>query len=226
MKNFNMFRKLCGEGALKNVVIVTNRWGEVEPRVGEAREAELAGDDLFFKPAIDNGARMARHEDTLPSAERIIRLMLENRPLPLRIQEELVTERKDITKTDAGEELDRELVSQVKKYEQELQVLVEDIQEAIRGRDEETKMELEAETQKVKEQIEKLEKDRKRLKSDYEDERRKLETAIRQIESTGMREVKRASDKHPQQINHLKRRLGTNSKGSDDDDWIAIPIYE
>lgn len=221
-----MFRKLCGEGALKNVVIVTNRWGEVEPRVGEAREAELAGDDLFFKPAIDNGARMARHEDTLPSAERIIRLMLENRPLPLRIQEELVTERKDITKTDAGEELDRELVSQVKKYEQELQVLVEDIQEAIRGRDEETKMELEAETQKVKEQIEKLEKDRKRLKSDYEDERRKLETAIRQIESTGMREVKRASDKHPQQINHLKRRLGTNSKGSDDDDWIAIPIYE
>ena len=98
-----MFRKLCGESTLRNVVIVTNMWGEVDPRVGEAREAELMGKDIFFKPALDKGAQIARNENTVTSARKIIRLVLDNHPLPLRIQEELVNEGKDITETCAGE---------------------------------------------------------------------------------------------------------------------------
>lgn len=89
-KNFGMFRKLFGDKVLRNVVIVTNRWGEVDPRVGERREAELAGDHLFFKPVLAKGARIARHHGTVPSAEAIIRLILENPPLPLRTQEDLM----------------------------------------------------------------------------------------------------------------------------------------
>ena len=41
-RNFNMFRKLCGDETLRNVVIVTNMWGEVSPAQGAARERELA----------------------------------------------------------------------------------------------------------------------------------------------------------------------------------------
>ena len=39
-KNPSMFRKVCGDGALRNVIIVTNMWGEVDPQTGNAREAE------------------------------------------------------------------------------------------------------------------------------------------------------------------------------------------
>src|SRR5258708_39114952 len=92
MKNFRMFRKLCGEDAFKNVVIVTNRWKGLDPGVGEVRQDELATKDQYFKPVLDQGARMARHDNTVPSAERIIRLILNNHPLPLHIQEELVDE--------------------------------------------------------------------------------------------------------------------------------------
>ncbi len=87
-----MFRKLCGVRGLKNVIIVTNGWEQVDLRVAEAREAQLAGKDFFFKPVLDRGARMTRHYNTVPSAQKIIRLVLENHPRPLRIQgDQMVT---------------------------------------------------------------------------------------------------------------------------------------
>jgi len=55
-----MFRKLCGDSTLQNVVIVTNMWGEVDPQVGGACEAELMREDIFFKPILDKGAQIAR----------------------------------------------------------------------------------------------------------------------------------------------------------------------
>ena len=53
-RNFDTFRRLCGDAALKNAVLVTNMWGEVSGNIGEAREKELSS--KIFKPALDNGA--------------------------------------------------------------------------------------------------------------------------------------------------------------------------
>ena len=55
-----MFRKLCGDSTLQNVVIVTDMWGGVNPQVGGAREAELVREGIFFKPVLDKGAQIAR----------------------------------------------------------------------------------------------------------------------------------------------------------------------
>ena len=44
VRNFKMFRQLCGDSTLKNVIFVTNMWGKVPKEVGEAREKELAED--------------------------------------------------------------------------------------------------------------------------------------------------------------------------------------
>lgn len=126
-KNFDMFRKLCGDDALKNTLIVTNMWGEVDHKAGKAREAKLAKADLFFKPVLDRKARMVRHENTVASAEKIIRLVANNRPLPLRIQEELVKERKTILETSAGEELSRELNVQIKRSREEMRAFEEEL---------------------------------------------------------------------------------------------------
>jgi len=46
-----MFRELCGDSTLKNVILVTNMWGDVSGSVGEARERELARE--FFKPVLE-----------------------------------------------------------------------------------------------------------------------------------------------------------------------------
>ena len=122
-----MFRELCGESTLKNVVVVTNMWSEVSREVGEAREAELASRDIFFKPVLDKGAQLVRHENTQESAQAIMHYLISNHPLALRIQRELVDQHMDISQTAAGEELNRELMEQIRRHREEMRALQEDM---------------------------------------------------------------------------------------------------
>lgn len=181
-RNFRMFRNLCGENALQNVVVVTNMWGDVDPEIGDAREAELMREDAFFKPVLDQGARMARHENTVLSAEAIIRLLVENHPLPLQIQTELVDEQKDIVETSAGQELNRELTGQIRKHEEEIRVITEEMEQAVKEKDEETRNELEAEKKRMHEEIWKFEGDAKRLASDYRREKSEFQARLAEME--------------------------------------------
>ena len=206
-----MFRKLCGDSTLQNVVIVTNRWGEVEPQVGEAREAELAREDIFFKPVLDKGARMARHDNTAPSAETIVRLILENHPLPLRIQQELVDEHKDISETGAGEELNRELNSRIRKYQEEMRTLKEQMEQTIKDKDEETRKELEIESQRMEGEISRFLTDAKRLESEYEKEKTRLEQCLEQARI----ETNSNAAQYKQQIDELKDALKANAEASE-----------
>ena len=206
-KNFTMFRKLCGENALKNVVIVTNMWGDVQPEIGEARETELKQDNMFFKPVLNRGARITRHDNTRFSAERILGLFLDNRPLPLRIQEELVDEAKDIARTDAGEELNRELDERMKKIDREMLELREEIRIAIKEKDEETKRELESVTQSMREQTKKVGSDRCRLESDYKKEKARFEALMQQKELETREETERLKVQYQQEIIRLTNVL-------------------
>ena len=160
-----MFRKLCGERTLKNVVIVTNMWGAVDRRVGERREAELSRGKDFFKPALEKSAQMARHENTVLSAQGILRLILNNHPLPLRIQVELVDEHKGVSNTDAGGELNQELNAQIMKNEEDMRALRKEMQQAIQDKDEETREELEGVIKQAEEDNQKLREETKKLKN-------------------------------------------------------------
>jgi hypothetical protein len=226
MKNFGMFRKLCGDSALKNVVIVTNRWGEVERQVGEAREAELAREDMFFKPVLDRGAQMARNENTVPSAEKILRLILQNHPEPLRIQKELVDEGKKITETDAGEELDRKLNEQIRKHQREVKTLMEDMQKAMKDKDEQTRKELEIETKRMEREIERFQNDSKRLESDYQKERERLDTRMQQVESRAKEEAERVAAQYQKQIDELMANSRNNAVPDSEKARMRMQIEE
>jgi hypothetical protein len=90
-------------------------WGEVTPQLGEERERELAIQDDFFKPALDKGAKMMRHHNNLDSAHEIIRHLLRNNPMALKIQREIVEEHRDVSQTAAAEEIERELRAQMER---------------------------------------------------------------------------------------------------------------
>ncbi|KAJ7868176.1 hypothetical protein B0H13DRAFT_1724716 [Mycena leptocephala] len=105
--NLNMFRQLCGDNNLNNTVIVTTMWSKVGRE--EAREAELAINNAWFKPILDRGARLSRHHNDIQSAQTIIHSIIENQPRTLQIQHELVDLGKDISQTIVGEELNRVL---------------------------------------------------------------------------------------------------------------------
>ena len=125
MINFKMFRKLCGDTTLRNAVIVTNMWGQVDLQVGIAREVELMREDTFFKPVVVRGTRIIRHWNSSISARHIIHRVRNNHPLPLLIQKELVDEHKNIYETSASEELALEINAQIRERREEMRVVKE-----------------------------------------------------------------------------------------------------
>jgi chromosome segregation ATPase len=198
-----MFRQLCGEKTLKNVVIVTTMWGNVNLADGEAREAELASRDIFFKPVLQKHAQMARSDYTIESEQAILRMILRNHPLPLRIQEELVDEHMDISETAAGEELNREFMRQMRRHKEELNQLKKEMA-AAKNKDEETRRELEDECRKLVAKMEQVQNDSQRLESDYRAEKTRLEQKIQDAAERTRRTLAKESRKYQDQIQAVK----------------------
>ncbi|EMD33879.1 hypothetical protein CERSUDRAFT_125649 [Gelatoporia subvermispora B] len=180
-RNFSMFRKLCGDEALRNVVIVTNMWGEVTTERGAAREKELASDDILFKPVLDKGARMVRHDNTCESAQAILNLLVNKKPRVLRIQKELVEEHKDISQTAAGVELERELAALAAKHREELAQVKQEMREALLAKDMETREELDKVRGELEGSVKKIENDRERLSSEYAQEKARADEMMRNL---------------------------------------------
>jgi hypothetical protein len=166
-RNFNMFQKICGDKALPNVVLVTNMWGAVSSHVAQQREDELKQSNLFFKPALEKGAKITRHLGDRGSAERIIRSLLNNHPLPLLIQEEL-EQGKELINTSAAMELSRELHDQMEEHEAKARGLAEQRGQGKGRKDERMKKELKARIDQLKEKTKKLKSEAKRLASGWQ----------------------------------------------------------
>ena len=174
-----MFRELCGDSTLKNVVLVTNMWGEVSPEDGQDREDQLSGD--FFKSVLDKGAQMVRHHNTAESTHDIIRRIIDNHPAVLQIQHELVDEQKDIVDTAAGEVINKELNELMRRHQVELKKVQEEMMQAMKEKDEETRQELEDERKKMQERMDKMKKDSDEMASKYAEEKERMEDKMKQM---------------------------------------------
>ena len=210
-----MFRKLCGDNALKNVIIVTNMWGEVDSKVGNEREAELIREDIFFKPVLERGAQMARHENSVRSAQSIIRRILKNHPLPLLIQEELIDKHMDISATSAGEELNREINAHIRRHKGGMHSLEARMEQAMKDKDEEKKGVIETEMHRMQRALERFRHDSERLESYHKKEKEKLEDQMGQMESEARQEADRISAQYQRQVDEMKDTLHTNTEASE-----------
>lgn len=141
-RSFKLFRNLCGDASLKNVVIVTNMWDNVTLEEGQAREEELSTDNRFFKPALDEKAIMLRHDNTTESARGIIRTIFANHPLPLAIQKEVVDDKTPLHETNVGKVLAEDLKESAQWFLKEMKNLKDDIAESMQQRDEKARRDL------------------------------------------------------------------------------------
>jgi len=190
VRNFRMLRELCGEKTLKNVILMTSKWGRVTPQEGADREQQLK--DKYFKAAIEKGAQLCRYTNTPESAQAILRTIFKNEPLVLQIQHELVDQGKDIGQTGAGEELNREIREAVEMYQREIGGLEEDMQEAMMEKDEESREELEEERRRKQEEMEKLREDSTEMESKFEKARREMEERINTMFEAQMKQIQDA----------------------------------
>lgn len=103
LTNLRMFRKLCGETALKNVILVTTFWDKVDLAEGERREAELVSSDKFWGRMIKKESKVRRcYHDKPDSAFSILNEFTTFSECVLKAQEEIVEEGKDPSQTEAA----------------------------------------------------------------------------------------------------------------------------
>ena len=174
-RNFHIFRNLCGDGGLQNILLVTNMWSKVDRSGGEARERELANKEKFFKPALDRGARMLRHDGSEESAYTILRHLVGHEPSTLLVQDEMVNQEKDLAHTTAGADIMRELKEQAERHSEALEDLCIGIEAARLAEDEETREILQDEARKARERIKRIRSDLERMVTNFATENSRLE---------------------------------------------------
>jgi hypothetical protein len=105
LKNLQMFAKICGDDAIKNVVFTTTMWTNVKADLGGTREQELMG--KYWAPMMNAGAQTMRFEDSFNSAWQIIDKIVgvQHTRRPLLLQEELVDLGRRPNETEAGKTL-------------------------------------------------------------------------------------------------------------------------
>ncbi|KAJ2915301.1 hypothetical protein MD484_g5092, partial [Candolleomyces efflorescens] len=105
----DIFRSICGPGALNNVVIATTQWDTIPTRnksAGPSREKDIKE---FWRDTLEQGAAYMRVEvpedDPRRDTQRIIDHILQKDAVTLRIQEELVDLNMRVEETEAAQAL-------------------------------------------------------------------------------------------------------------------------
>lgn len=208
-RNLAMFKKLCGDGNLASVVLATTFWSKVDNHLGNTREHQLKTTPTFWGSMVSRGSRVFRHDSDENSGVAIIQYLLDRKDKPVyHIQREMVNEKKTLEETAAGSEVQAEMVKMRQKYEQAIKDLKQDMEEALKNQDEETRKELERERKQREDFIKKELEERKKMQAD-------ADTLWRQREA----EREKERQDHMQRMEALQNRyleLQQKSKQSEE----------
>ena len=186
VKNFRMFRQLCGDNALQNLAITTNMWGEVSLEKGYERERELMTNGKFFKSALDKGAEIRRHDNSIESGAGILRWIISKQPVVLGIQDEIVNQGRDLAETQAAEELQREIMEEAERQRAEMAKYQEEVEAEARRIEEERKMEME----RIRvETLQRMEEERERELAEIRAEKLRIEREVEEMAERHRREM-------------------------------------
>ncbi|KAF9781266.1 hypothetical protein BJ322DRAFT_265286 [Thelephora terrestris] len=96
-----------------------------------------------------------------------------------------------------------------------MRLLKEELEQAIKDENEETKRELETETKRVQREIERFQNDARRLESDYKSEKGKLESRLVQMELEAREEADRIAAECQRQVDELRSALQSSAEASE-----------
>lgn len=134
LQNLRMFRKLCGDENLGNVILATTKWGVTPAADAYRRERELSSENGFWGTMVAAGSRIRRFENSAGSAQALVEEILEdNQKFMPQIQKE-VTAGKTLGETEAGAYLNEAILALQKKHKEEQEILMDEWKQAEKAR--------------------------------------------------------------------------------------------
>ena len=211
-KNLFMFKKLCGPNALKNVFLVTTMWEKVDFSEGCRRESQLVDTEEFWGWMKAQGSHIVRHQNNEDSARKILeQLMSSHSKVVLNIQQQMVEEKRTLDKTDAGIELESEIARERARWSENLRLVKEDMEQAIRDRDMLAQEEIRKMESEYGNRLERLEQERNELKISmeklHEEKYRKLAEKMEQRQRAHELELQEVREHSAMQLAEVRAQL-------------------
>lgn len=202
-RNLIMFKQLCGQDALKRVILVTSMWDKIPSEEATKREKELKETPEFWGWMLQKGSSCYRHNNTLASAQRIVHeLAGHHAPIATEIQKQLVDEARTLDKTSAGQELESDLIKEREKWTKKRQEIERQMQEAMEQRDRESQEALLEERDRYTRMIKKAESNTEALRSSMEKLIAQRQERVAQLE----RLLKEQQSAHEIELTQFKER--------------------
>ncbi|KAJ5794731.1 hypothetical protein N7457_001330, partial [Penicillium paradoxum] len=208
-RNLQMFRDLCGDDALKKVILATTMWDIVPTAEGDMREKELKENKDFWGYMLSKGSIALRHDNTSSSARDIVQqLAIHKKPIVTDIQKQLVDQKLPLDQTAAGMGLQSETLKERARWMKERQEFEAELRAAKREQDREREEIMREERDRRAEMIKKADRDMAALRSDMEkllaqrDEREAL--LERRMEERLERKMQRKQAEYDKEIQRLR----------------------
>lgn len=163
VKTLNIFKKICGQLALKNVLLVTTRWNEVDEGLGASREKELR--ESFWAYMLNKGSTMTRFYGNKDSATAIASQLVSKQGIVLEIQRELVDEGKNLKNTVAGSFVQEDIMEMKARYEKEMNDL-DALRQTLRDSDRAMRRQVQQDWAREQQRLQTAQEDEERLRRD------------------------------------------------------------
>lgn len=178
-------KAMCGFAAYFNLLIATTMWPGTPSSAGKAtlenREAELLSDDRFFGALVAQGATVLRHNENgrrniseeTASAQRLVTHLIrqsdKRTPEVLRLQREIIDQRKVLGETAAGIAVAGRLYKAGRAHERQMREIKTEAEGQLAKVDARHAAELADLKADVEKRLKKTEKEKRKLKKSMED---------------------------------------------------------
>ena len=200
MRNLKVFRKLCGDDPLKNVVITSTFWGCIADEKAVQNENELCSDPEFWGEMIENGAQVARFTGDQQSGWDVIMAFAKKIPVILELQRELVVEGKPFEKTAVAQVVSADLAALELKYKADIEKIQKETAEALAEKDAKLEQSLKNAQKRMQRKLYKVKEEQEMIRAEKRSETRRMEREYEQRH----RVMKMENEKQLEQLEKLR----------------------
>lgn len=202
LKNFKMFKELCGEKCFGNIVLGTTFWGVMDskhPGSAEHREKELV--EEFWGDMIERGSEVVRIPENRWLARELLVRLAKKTEISLKNQQERVEQNKAFESTAANSALNAETERLKAKHESEIKEWQMRMEKDSEEREKELRKEVEACTAEYNKRLEEQRKQQKRM----EDERLQQEKESQRLRDEARKERERVEKEQAELAEQVKK---------------------
>ena len=165
LRNFKMFKELCGEGFYENLVLGTTCWRLLKEDAAnvERREADLKDKGGFWHPMIAKGSLYERIPEEQGAAREVVSKLAAKQPAFLKSQNEMGEEGLFPEKVSAAKTLNEDMEKLREENEKNMRLVREDLERQRRDREKTLKAEHERQKRQREELLREQEGERERL---------------------------------------------------------------